>query len=412
MLRKSLCIIFNVVFTLCLYSADKPYFHRVKAQKGDGVYSLLRKYELLDHPCNIQKFYELNQLKKEDRLFEGKLYYIPVYIYEYNGKSIRSTINKPDWDSALRIKSFNDDIKTKGLRQTSYLVSKILWVPFHELSCDNMLKTEKPIKESDFKKAIAKKEPEPVKISDKIKILHMPLFGDDYKNIPILDNSLNGKVYYIVSGHGGPDPGAVCTECEEDLCEDEYAYDVALRLARNLLQHGAIVHMIIKDKNDGIRDGEYLKCDKDELCLDARIPIRQKIRLQQRTHAINNLYKMYKKRGVKEQYAVMVHVDSRNKNKRQDVFFYYYKGSKRSKKMAQNLQDTFKAKYDKYQKNRGYKGYIKDRGLYMLANTLPSAVYIELANIKNKDDHKRILQKENRQALANWMLEGLTDIKS
>jgi len=48
----------------------------------------------------------------------------------------------------------------------------------------------------------------------------------------------------------------------------------------------------------------------------------------------------------------------------------------------------------------------------MLANTLPPAVYIELANIRNKEDHKRILQKENRQALANWMMEGLTKIKT
>ena len=88
------------------------------------------------------------------------------------------------------------------------------------------------------------------KMPESTSFFAMFLFGGEklnYKNIPILDNSLNGKVYYIVSGHGGPDPGAVCTECEEDLCEDEYAYDVALRLARNLLQHGAIVHMIIKE---------------------------------------------------------------------------------------------------------------------------------------------------------------------
>ena len=165
--------------------------------------------------------------------------------------------------------------------------------------------------------------------------------------------------------------------------------------------------MIIQDKNDGIRDQPYLDCDKDEFCMGARIPINQKSRLNQRATAINTLYKKYKKQGVKEQVALMVHIDSNTKDKSQDVFFYHHKSSKNSKNLAKSLQQTFKEKYAFYQKNRGYKGFVRARGLFMLNNTLPTAAYVELANIRNPNDHKRLLVNDNREALAKWLYEGI-----
>jgi len=47
--------------------------------------------------------------------------------------------------------------------------------------------------------------------------------------------------------------------------------------------------------------------------------------------------------------------------------------------------------------------------LYVLRNTAPPAVLIELANIKNKHNQKRFMLSENRQALAKWIYEGLAD---
>ncbi|HOY14854.1 MAG TPA: N-acetylmuramoyl-L-alanine amidase, partial [Saprospiraceae bacterium] len=54
-----------------------------------------------------------------------------------------------------------------------------------------------------------------------------------------------------------------------------------------------------------------------------------------------------------------------------------------------------------------YKGYVDSRGLFMLRKVIPSSVYVELANIRNIADHKRIIYDYNRQALANWLFEGL-----
>jgi N-acetylmuramoyl-L-alanine amidase len=44
----------------------------------------------------------------------------------------------------------------------------------------------------------------------------------------------------------------------------------------------------------------------------------------------------------------------------------------------------------------------------MLRSTYPPAVFIELGNLKNPNDQKRILLESNRQALAQWIFEGLT----
>ena len=178
------------------------------------------------------------------------------------------------------------------------------------------------------------------------------------------------------------------------------------------MSHGATVHMIIQDKNDGIRDDDVLKCDKDEFCMGAKIPYNQKKRLHQRADAINKLYKKYKKQGVKDQVAIMVHVDSNVEDKRQDVFFYHHKSSKSSKLLATELQQTFKEKYNYHQKGRGYKGYVRERGLYMLNNTLPTAAYVELANIRNPHDHKRLLMNSNREALAKWLSEGIASYQN
>lgn len=407
-MRLILISLLTLTITL-VHAQEAPYFHSVKTMEGDGVYSLLRRYKLSPTSCNLDKFYEINKMKKDATLKADQSYLIPVSIYTYNGTSIRSTLGIDDWDTAVNIKEYNKYLKDKKLRRTHYIDSKILWVPYSSLHCNEKLsiKSDESAAEKD--------------VSDTNKTIDLPkgsyryvkLFGDKHANVEIIDQQLKDHVYYLVSGHGGPDPGAQCKACEKTLCEDEYAYDVVLRLARDLMQHGAIVHVIIKDHNDGIRDDKILSCDKDEVCLDnLTIPQKQLPRLVQRASAINNLYRTYQKRGKKNQLAVMIHVDSReNSNKRVDTYFMHSKGSKAGKKIANQLKDTFKAKYDKYQKDRGYKGKVSHRNLFMLNNTQPTAVYVELANIQNPNDQQRIKLVENRQALANWMFEGLTGIK-
>ena len=248
--------------------------------------------------------------------------------------------------------------------------------------------------------------PPPKKKKSRAKNLHYPVFGKNYENVPVINNTLDGAVYYLVSGHGGPDPGALGTYGGHTLSEDEYAYDVTVRLARNLISHGAQVHIIIQDQKNGIRDDAILKLDKNEKTLDGKtIPTNQKQRLKQRADKVNKLY--YLNKG-KFQRLITIHIDSRSKGKNIDVFFYHHHNSKRGKNLAREIHGVFKSKYDRHQPGRNYHGTVSTRsGLYMVKNTHPPMVYIELGNIRNYRDQLRFVIPDNRQALANWIELGI-----
>ena len=233
-----------------------------------------------------------------------------------------------------------------------------------------------------------------------------PIFGKNYEKVPVIDNRLEGAVYYLVSGHGGPDPGALGQYGNNTLSEDEYAYDVTLRLARNLISHGAQVYIIIQDMENGIRDESILKMDKTETTLSGRpLPLNQKDRLQQRVDEVN---KLYQKHQGAFQRIIAIHIDSRSQGQNIDVFFYYHNNSQRGKRLAEEIHTVFKSKYDRHQPGRSYHGTVSSRsGLYMIKNTLPPIVYIELGNIKNYRDQLRFVINDNRQALANWIELGI-----
>lgn len=231
------------------------------------------------------------------------------------------------------------------------------------------------------------------------------IFGEKYGKITPIDNRLKGAIYYIVSGHGGPDPGAIGKRDGHILTEDEYAYDISLRLARELIKHEATVYVIIRDPDDGIRDEAYLKNDKEEKVWKGKeIPLNVNKKLGQRTQVINQLYRKNKGRY---QRLIVTHIDSRSINERVDVFGYYNSKSKSGRLFTERLISSLKINYKKHQPNRPFDGISKSRnGLYMLKYTHPVTAYLELGNIQNTKDQIRFIKSSNRQVLAEWLAEG------
>ncbi|MFK7971931.1 MAG: N-acetylmuramoyl-L-alanine amidase [Bacteroidia bacterium] len=406
------CVILltSILFS-CLNANAQGTWLASKAKRGDGAISLLRKYRIYT-PCNLRKFYQLNKLKKNQGLKVGNDYLMPVAIRKYNGTSIRSTLKISDWDQAVRIQKYNEFVHVKlALKPSDYRTDKELWVPHNMLNCLAELEDlSEPDSTVRVHSATTSAEPEDEAALPATGAMRgvYEIFGKKYQEVPLVSKKLEGCVYYIVAGHGGPDPGAVGTRGGNDLCEDEYAYDVSLRLARKLLSHGATAYIIIRDTSDGIRDDNYLPCDKDEICWgDVKIPRHQKTRLHQRSDVVNALFLKNRRQGVNYQRMVVVHVDSEAKKERVDMFFYHRLGDPTAKAFASTLQTTIKEKYDEVQKNRGYEGFVSVRDLHMLRETLPPTAFVELGNIRNYADQQRLVVPRNRELVADWLFAGM-----
>lgn len=238
-----------------------------------------------------------------------------------------------------------------------------------------------------------------------------PLLGAKWSKVEAVDDRLRGTAFYLVSGHGGPDPGGMGKLDGHTLCEDEYAYDVTLRFGRRLIEHGAKVYFVVQDRNDGIRDDRYLKPDSDEVSyLGKRIPSNQRARLAQRIDIVNSLYSKDTTSTYKR--CVAIHVDARRKAEDIDIFFYYQSGNAAGKGTALTLRDTIRQNYRESQPGRGYEGTVTTRELYVLKHCRAPLVFIELGNIHHVRDRERLLEANNRQAVANWLCEGvLADVR-
>lgn len=342
--KSSLLILILILSTLTISAQNSV--RTVIAEKGDGIFSILRK-QGMDPVKHYGHFVALNKDNLQDsiQLYEGRRYLLPPFIDEE--VAVVDTIQKKS--------------------------------------------TERKIIGNETEYSI---------------------FGKKYALVPNMGKDLEGAVYYLISGHGGPDPGAIENYEGKIIAEDEYAYDITLRLARELMSQGAKVYIIIIDPNDGIRDERILEIDRDEVTYPSlEIPLNQLARLKQRVDAVNTLYA---ENTGKYQRLIVTHVDSRSSGQNIDVFFYHHEKSKNGKRFAENIHTTFQNKYQKYQPNREYSGTFEDRtNLYLVKKTHPAMVYIEIGNIKNTKDQRRILDPDNRQALAKWISEGvLLDYKT
>jgi N-acetylmuramoyl-L-alanine amidase len=384
-----------------------PQYLQVQLTKPLTINDLLTEYHLSKEDCTIQQFLKINQLKKVEPLAKGKKYAMPILLFAFDGKTIRSSVKTQDVDVAKRIQAYNVELFRSKIRAKSYQETRILWVPYSLLHCKaaapapttGQKKVPEPYNNANAPKKVPVVGPEAPKKANLYKI-----FGKKYEEVTIKDSSLKGKIFYIESGHGGPDPGAMFKREGRTMCEDEYAYDVSLRVARLLIAHGGTVFIITRDPDDGIRDGQMLTCDSDERTYpDLKIPAAHKPRLYQRSDAINTLYEKYEKEGMKDQRCLILHVDSRVKTLQTDIYLYYQSSNTKSKKIGQNILENLK---DNHEGKRKYRGTLSSRDLHMMRECKVPTVYVEMGNLRNAVDLERIRTGAHRQEVADWLYEG------
>ncbi|WP_245328176.1 N-acetylmuramoyl-L-alanine amidase family protein [Hymenobacter aquaticus] len=343
----------SLLLLFCLLSAQafaQAAYRRVKARNGDGVETLLLRHGLSPGRYGAA-FKQLNKknLTRRHGLITGRTYLLPRPV-----ATRKATVG--------------------GSRKNGVKTARVA--------------TAAPV------------------VISKTPISNAALFGPRYNLARAGRGPLRGAVFYLSSGHGGPDPGAIGQYGSFQLAEDEYAYDVTVRLARVLLSYGALVYVMVQDPNDGIRDENVLPMDYDEVQYpQLRIPLSQVQRLRQRIAQVNKLYARHK--GAYQR-LLALHVDSRSVGQNIDVFFYHHPNSATGLRLAKNIHRVFTSRYKRAQPNRPYSGNVSERGtLYEVRNSHAPAVFMELGNIRNQKDQRRFVVADNRQALANWIAEGI-----
>ncbi|MBF9015720.1 MULTISPECIES: LysM peptidoglycan-binding domain-containing protein [unclassified Oceanispirochaeta] len=89
----------------------------------------------------------------------------------------------------------------------------------------------------------------------------MDEFTEAAKSLPPMSRKLKGYTIILDPGHGGLDPGAIVENSDGYgnkvyVVEDEYCYDISLRVYRDLIRHGADVHLTVISPNQTIRTTE------------------------------------------------------------------------------------------------------------------------------------------------------------
>ncbi|WP_281644081.1 N-acetylmuramoyl-L-alanine amidase family protein [Bacteroides zoogleoformans] len=394
MVRIYLFLLFILTFVISIQAqqvTDTP-------KSGEGISSFLKRNNR-PGKTYYKRFLELNRkrLNGKEELQLGVKYVLPPLKNGGKNVSIKKNVavGGNDLRDGRQTASEQDSVKDNLLRGE---VSEDTL--FEEKTVADVVLQETTKEDTDVF------EPSSLQTSRKRKgFVREPLFGKALADVRVSGKRLQGACFYVVGGHGGPDPGAIGKIGNVELHEDEYAYDVALRLARNLMEEGAEVRIIIQDSKDGIREDKYLSNSKRETCMGTAIPLNQVARLRQRCERINELYRKDRKK-YKYCRAIFLHVDSRSKGAQTDVFFYHSPKSSLGRKLATTMKNTFESKYGKHQPNRGFSGTVSGRNLYVMLNTSPVSVFVELGNIQNAFDQRRFVISSNRQALAKWMMEG------
>lgn len=243
-------------------------------------------------------------------------------------------------------------------------------------------------------------------------------FGGTADSFAARKGELSGMVVVIDPGHGGNDPGAsgyFGNGRKVRVTEDEYCYDVALRLRRMLLAKGAIVKMTVADKKqtqpNAKKPAEVIAADQAERFVLDGSPAKAGKGLRKRVAYANLMKQKYPKHKV---VFISIHFDVLSDGGVEGVRII---DSQSGCQLAQLLKAEFASG------NRtvdGLDALVRSgdkehglRNLYVLSakNSIKDKVLIELGNFKNAKDVWRIRDYHVRENYAQLITRALIRMK-
>lgn len=238
----------------------------------------------------------------------------------------------------------------------------------------------------------------------------IPLSAQPKTKVKPTPKPLSGWVVVLDPGHGGHDPGSSGNFNGQRVVEDEYVYDVSLRVNRLLRSMGALSFLTIKDRKTGVRSWkaqDVFPDDRQEIYTQGSAAVRAGTwGLNQRLAYGNTLSRRYPKH---RQAWISIHFDVLGRNTEIDGVRVIT--SKTSDRLAKALGTSF-AKYNRLREHapvieNGDRAYGL-RSLFILngGNRIREKVLIELGNFNNTTDVWRVRNPITREAYAKAIAEA------
>ncbi len=292
-------------------------------------------------------------------------------------------------------------------------------------------------------------------LSDPRRAIYEEFRKESGKYLPVYTaKDLVGVAVILDAGHGGQDPGT--RNKSQRIHEDDYVYDVMCRVKRLLekkTQARVLTTIVDKSSKYQVFDTQRFRMDKDEYLLTDPPYYNNdpSTSANLRWYLANSLYRKLRREGVEKEKIVftsfhadslwsslrglMVYVPSayycsgrngkndsqyrRYREVREKPFVEFSSGErKRSEKLSRDfayeIREAFDNKNLKVHKDPAVRGYvIRDRQIYVPAviryNEIPVKVLVEIVNLSNVTDCKRIRDPKFREWVAEAYVKALQE---
>ncbi|WP_431125396.1 hypothetical protein [Flagellimonas flava] len=299
-MRLLLALLLWVGMNSALLAQDN--FYTVVAEKGDGIFSMLRK-QGLDPVKHYETFIDLNKdnIKAGSLLQIGREYRIPIT---------------------------DDSYKSKGVRVLA-----------------------------------AKKAEEPIFDKELGKMSHQ-------------NKTLKDAVYYVIAE-------------DSSSAQNQFVQDIAKNLAAELLEQGATVFVMgNRDEKETTTSAQLTKMD----------------RLGNYVEAIN---KRYLQNHGKYQRLLIIRANGILQAGNLDVSVLHHGNSEQGQRLAENLQQVFKANSTVKKASIDSKTFDDKSTLFLARNTLP-AISLITVNKRSQDITKDAIPvRSDKRKFANWITDGI-----